>query len=74
MKNKYIRRAHVSEQKFRDILRLFFADVTALTVIKLAGLSAQSTQLLYDCFRLRILDLAVEEAKLFSGEVEVEEP
>ncbi len=65
MKNKYIRRVHVSEQKFRGILRLFCADVTALAVSKLVGLSAQSTQLLYDRFRLRILDLAVEEAKQF---------
>ncbi len=74
MKNKYIRRAHVSEQRFRDILRLFCAYVPALTVSKLAVLSAQRKQLLYDRFRLRILDLAVEESKLFSSEVEVDEP
>ncbi len=74
MKNKYIRHARVSEAKFREILRLFSADVPALTISKLAELSAQSTQLPYDRFRLRILDLAVEEAKLFSAEVEVDEP
>ena len=73
MKNKYIRHAHVSEMKFREILRLFCADVPALTVSKLVGMSVQCTQRLYDRFRLRILDLAVEEAAPFAGEVEVDE-
>jgi hypothetical protein len=74
MKNKYIRRAHVSELKFREILRLLCADVPAITVSKLAGMSAQCTQRLYDRLRLRILDLTVEEATSFAGEAEVDEP
>ena len=37
------------------------------------GLSAQSTQRLYDRLRLRILELAVEEARPFAGEVEIDE-
>ncbi|MDR0631760.1 MAG: IS1595 family transposase, partial [Holosporaceae bacterium] len=28
-KNRYIRRAHISGAKFREILRLFGADLTA---------------------------------------------
>lgn len=44
-----------------------------MTAGRLAGLSKQATQRLYDRLRLRILELAVEEAKPFAGEVEVDE-
>ena len=73
MKNKYIHHAHISELKFRAILKLFCADVSVLTAGRLAGLSKQAKQRLYDRLRLRILELAVEEAKPFAGEVEVDE-
>ena len=36
-------------------------------------MSVQATQRLYDKLRLRILELAVEEARPFAGEVEVDE-
>jgi transposase len=73
LKNRYIHHAHISEAKFKVILKLFCADVPALTTAGLAGLSVQATQRIYDRLRLRILDLAVEEAKPFAGEVEVDE-
>ena len=59
--------------KFRAVLKLFCADVPALTSAGLTGLSAQATQRLYDKLRLRILELAIEEARPFAGEVEVDE-
>ena len=55
------------------MLRLFCADVPALTSAGLSGLSVQATQRLYDKFRCRILEWTVEEARLFAGEVEVDE-
>ena len=73
MKNRYLRHAHISEVNFRKVLKLFCADVPALTASGLVGLSAKSTQRLYDRVRLRILDLAMEEARPFGGEVEVDE-
>ena len=73
MKNRYVHHAHISEARFRQVLKLFCADVPALTAGALAGLSVQSTQRLYDRLRLRLLDLAVEEARPFAGEVEVDE-
>lgn len=73
MKNRYIHYAHISEGKFRAVLKLFCADVPALTSAGLTGLSVQATQRLYDKLRLRILELAVEEARPFAGEVEVDE-
>jgi len=73
VKNRYVRHAHISEVKVREILRLFCADVPALTTSALVGLSVQSTQRLYDRLRLRILELTLEEARPFAGEVEVDE-
>lgn len=73
MKNKYVKHAHISEAIFRNVLKLFCADIPALTAAGLAGLSVQSTQSLYDGLRLRILALTLEEARPFAGEVEIDE-
>ena len=73
MKNRYVRHAHISEVIFRKVLKLFCADIPALTAAGLAGLSVQSTQSLYDGLRLRILALTLEEARPFAGEVEIDE-
>ena len=58
---------------FRKVLKLFCADIPALTAAGLAGLSVQSTQSLYDGLRLRILALTLEKARPFAGEVEIDE-
>ena len=73
MKNRYARHAHISEAKFRQVLKLFCADIPALTVAGLVGLSVQSTQRFYDRLRWRILEMAVDEARPFAGEVEIDE-
>jgi transposase len=73
VKNKYVKHAHISEVIFRKVLKLFCADIPALTAAGLAGLSVQSTQSLYDGLRLRVLELTLEEARPFAGEVEIDE-
>ena len=73
MQNRYVYRAHISEVKFRKVLKLFCADVPALTTGGLVGLSVQGTQRLYARLRLRVLALAQEEARPFAGEVEIDE-
>ena len=73
MQNRYIHRAHLSEVKLRKVLKLFCADVPALTTGGLVGLSVQGTQRLYARLRLRVLALAQEEARPFAGEVEIDE-
>ena len=73
MNNRYIHHAHLSEVHFRKVLKLFCADVPALTTGGLAGLSVQSTQRLYARLRRRILALAMAEARPFAGEVEIDE-
>ena len=73
MKNKYIKATHISERKFRDLLRLFCEDISALTASKLLSLSTKTVQRIYTLLRDRILILAAEDNKPFSGEVEVDE-
>ena len=73
MKNKYVKHAHISEVLFRKVLKLFCADIPARTAGGLTGLSVQGTQSLYDGLRLRIMELALEEARPFAGEVEIDE-
>ncbi len=73
MKNKYLKGTHISERKFRELLRLFSADIPALTAASLTHLNARTTQRIYTLLRDRILLLAAEENAPFSGEVEVDE-
>jgi transposase len=73
MKNKYKKTAHISEDKFKVILKMFCADIPALTIAGLVGVNVKSVQRMFDQFRLRILELTMEEARPFAGEVEVDE-
>ena len=73
MKNRYVKHAHISEGILRKVLKLFGADIPALTAAGLVGLSVQSTQRLYDGLRLRIMELTMAEARPFAGEVEIDE-
>ena len=73
MKNKYVKHAHISEVLFRKVLKMFCADIPARTAGGLTGLSVQGTQSLYDGLRLRIMELALGEARPFAGEVEIGE-
>ena len=73
MKNRYVKHAHISEVVFRKVLKVFCADIPALTAAGLTGVSVQSTQRLYDGLRLRIMQLTMAEARPFAGEVEIDE-
>ena len=73
MKNKYIKGAHFSERKFRELLKLFCEDISALTASRLLCLSVKTVQRIYTLLRERILSLASEENRPFAGEVEVDE-
>lgn len=39
MKNKYLKGAHLSERKFKEILRLFAEDLTATQIANISGVS-----------------------------------
>jgi transposase len=72
IKNRYIKNAHISEQKFRGILKGFAGDLTAQSIATLVGISRNTVNQLYKKFRSRILQItSIKED--FSGEVELDE-
>jgi transposase len=73
MKNKYLFRARISERQFRGLLRLYCADVCALTAAQLAGVNKNTAHQLYTRWRARVCELTAAESQPFTGEVEVDE-
>jgi transposase len=71
-KNRYLKSAHISEAKFREILRCFSLDITATKTSELTGISRPTTNRIYKKLRGRIRDICNNEFP-FSGEVEVDE-
>ena len=72
MRNKYLKHAHISDKKFRLILRCFCEDYTAEQTPKRSAVSRVSINTLYTKFRLRIIGLVGLNGEL-DGEVEVDE-
>jgi len=70
--NKYIKRARISEAKFRHILRLFSLDIDASNVAQITGLNRNTVNRYYRSIRERIVDLC-NKTSPFSGEIEVDE-
>ena len=52
---------------------MFCADVAALSASKLAGVNRKTSQRIYELLRRRVVELAREEARPFTGEVEIDE-
>jgi transposase len=73
MTNRYICDARISERKFKELLKMFCADVAALTASKLTVVNRKTSQRIYECLRKRVVELAIEEARPFTGEVEIDE-
>lgn len=72
MKNKYINKAHISEPKFREVLRFFAEDETASRASKYSGISRKTINRLYALFRLRIVVISLSSTPEL-GEFEVDE-
>jgi len=70
--NKYIKRARISEAKFRHILRLFSLDIDASNVAQITGLNRNTVNRYFRLIRERIVDLC-NQTSPFSGEIEVDE-
>ena len=71
-KNKYVTKSHLSERKFRELLRLFCADVTALSAADLTGLNRNTVNRYYAMLRARIAEICERDSP-FEGEVELDE-
>jgi transposase len=72
MQNKYINRSHISEKKFREILKYFCYDETANKTSIYTGISRNTVNKIYDKIRKRILSLSTNSSK-DSGEFELDE-
>ena len=62
IKNKYVLGAHLSERKFRELLRLFAADVPALATADLSGLNRNTENRYFRLFRERIAEICERES------------
>src|SRR5947209_16456441 len=73
MTNRFIFNARISERKFKELLKMFCTDIPALSASKLLGINRNTGQRFYSLLRTRTLELAIEEARPFTGEVEIDE-
>jgi hypothetical protein len=62
VRNRYLKHAHLSEREFRQVLKMYCADVGALTASKLTGLNKNTTHRLYGLLRVRVVEMAKGEA------------
>lgn len=67
-KNKYVKNSHLSGRKFRELRRLFCADVTALSAASLTGLDRDTGNRCYGMLRARIAEICEADSP-FDGEV-----
>jgi transposase len=73
MKNKYIVKSHISERKFRKILKYFSQDFDATKTSSLTGLSRKTINRLYHKFRVRIYQIEENQSDKINGEIEIDE-
>ena len=71
-KNKYIKHAHISERKFREIIKYFAYDLNATQIANLTGISRPTINKYLKAIRIRIVELCKENSP-FAGEIEVDE-
>ena len=71
-KNKYIKSAHISERKFREIVRYFSTDLNAVQISELSGLNRNTINRYLTLFRERMAEYC-EAASPLQGEIEVDE-
>jgi len=72
LKNKYARRSRISERKFRELIRYFSLDFTALDIARLSNLNPNTVDRYLLLLRMRLAEIREEESP-FSGVVEVDE-
>jgi len=73
MKNKYIYKSHITESKFREILRYFSQDFDAFQCSQLTKLTRKTINKLYHTFRVRIYQIEENQSSKINGEIKVNE-
>jgi transposase-like protein len=72
MENKYLKRARISEDKFRLLLKYFSKDFSATQTADLTSISLRSISDIYQKIRARIVELEIKQ-DMVDGEIEVDE-
>lgn len=72
IKNKYVRRAKISESKFRKLIRLFSLDLDAQTIAALINLNRNTVNRYLAKFRKRIAEFCEDKSPL-NGKLKVDE-
>ncbi len=72
MKNRYCKSSKLSEAKFRELVKYFAADLTALRIASLSGLNRNTANRYLRMIRERVVAHCERESP-FSGTVEVDE-
>ena len=73
MKNRYFVRSHISEKKFREIIRYFSGDLTAEQISYFSGVSRNSINKILKKLRIRIAQFCEKESVFSKGEIEIDE-
>ena len=72
MKNRYFKSSKLSEAKFRELVKYFAADLTALQIARLSGVNRNTVNRYLHLIQERIA-FHCEQESPFSGTVEVDE-
>ena len=72
LKNKYANRSKISEAKFRQIVKLFAADLDAGQIAEIASINRNTVNRYLTAIRLRIAEYCEDESPV-QGEIEVDE-
>ena len=73
MKNRYFIRSRISEKKFRQIIKLFVADLTAQQISLISEISRPSINKILNQIRIRISEFCEKESPFKTGEIEMDE-
>jgi len=73
MVNRYLYRSRISEAKFREIIKLFCADLTASQISELSSISRNSINKIIKALRTRIAEHCEQESPFEKGEIELDE-
>ena len=73
MKNRYFIRSRISESKFREIIRYFSVDLTAVQIAKLTQLNINTINHILKKVRQKIAKFCEKESVFEQGEIEMDE-
>ena len=73
MSNKYIICFRISEEKFRQIIRLSSLDIEASKIAQLTGISRRSITKIVKAVRQKIAEFSENESPFEKGEIEIDE-